>query len=81
MVAALMETTKMRKAVMQKTWGEVGLGSSKRNGWAWEVYLSKDGELYDRRTFDYYKGAGWYAAVNCCTDWADVANCEVKWSD
>jgi hypothetical protein len=80
MVAALMEITKMKKAVMRKEWGEVGLGSSKRDGWAWEVYLYEaDGSLYDRRTFNYYKGAGWHAAVNCCTDWAPVLQCGATW--
>jgi hypothetical protein len=28
---------KYRKAVVKKEWGEIGLGSSKRNGWAYEV--------------------------------------------
>jgi hypothetical protein len=71
----------MKKAKMRKEWGEVGFGSSKRDGWAWEVSLFEaDGSLFDRRTFSYYKGAGWYAAVNCCTEWTDVANCEVIWS-
>ena len=26
-----------REAVVKKEWGEIGLGSSKRNGWAYEV--------------------------------------------
>lgn len=34
----------MREAIVTKEWGEVGFGSSKRDGWAWEVAFFVDGD-------------------------------------
>jgi len=33
----------MREAIVTKEWGEVGFGSSKTDGWAWEVAFFVDG--------------------------------------
>lgn len=32
------------EAIVTKEWGEVGFGSSKRDGWAWEVAYFVDGD-------------------------------------
>lgn len=44
----------MREAIITKEWGEVGFGSSKRDGWAWEVAFFVEGneDPIDRH---YYK--------------------------
>jgi hypothetical protein len=42
----------MREAVVSKEWGEVGIGSSKRDGWSWEVTFLDNGVVVDRH---YYK--------------------------
>ena len=44
----------MREAIVTKEWGEVGFGSSKRDGWLWEVafFASGDEDPIDRH---YYK--------------------------
>jgi hypothetical protein len=44
----------MREAIVTKEWGEVGFGSSKRDGWLWEVafFASDDEDPIDRH---YYK--------------------------
>ena len=44
----------MREAIVTKEWGEVGFGSSKRDGWLWEVAFFVDGDedAIDRH---YYK--------------------------
>lgn len=44
----------MFKAIITKEWGEVGFGSSKRDGWAWTVTFCKDGKTIDEH---YYKTA------------------------
>jgi hypothetical protein len=44
----------MREAIVTKEWGEVGFGSSKTEGWSWEVAFFVDGneDPVDRH---YYK--------------------------
>ncbi len=44
----------MREAIVTKEWGEVGFGSSKTDGWSWEVAFFVDGneDPIDRH---YYK--------------------------
>jgi hypothetical protein len=44
----------MRKATVTKEWGEVGFGSSKTEGWSWEVAFFVEGneDPIDRH---YYK--------------------------
>lgn len=32
------------KSIITKEWGEIGFGSSKRDGWLWEVAFFIDGE-------------------------------------
>ena len=34
----------MREAIITKEWGEVGFGSSKTEGWSWEVAFFVDGD-------------------------------------
>ena len=34
----------MREAIVTKEWGEVGFGSNKHEGWAWEVAFFVDGD-------------------------------------
>lgn len=41
----------MREAVVSKEWGEVGFGSSKRDGWSWEVTFLADGVVVDRHCY------------------------------
>ena len=43
----------MREAIVTKEWGEVGFGSSKRDGWAWEVAFFVDGneDAIDRHCY------------------------------
>ena len=59
----------MRTAKMTKEWGEVGIGSKKRDGWAWEVELYEDNKLYDRRIFEYYTATGCQAALDYAFEW------------
>ena len=44
----------MREAIVTKEWGEVGFGSSKTEGWSWEVafFAAGDEDPIDRH---YYK--------------------------
>lgn len=43
----------MKKYVAQvsKEWGEIGFGSSKRDGWAWEVTYRVNGVKVDQHTY------------------------------
>lgn len=43
----------MREAIVTKEWGEVGVGSSKREGWAWEVafFVAGDEDPIDRHWY------------------------------
>ena len=43
----------MREAIVTKEWGEVGFGSSKTDGWAWEVAFFVDGndDSIDRHVY------------------------------
>lgn len=43
----------MKKYVAQvsKEWGEIGFGSSKRDGWAWEVTYFLDGRRIDQHVY------------------------------
>lgn len=38
-------------ADVSKEWGEIGFGSSKRDGWAWEVTYSVDGQSIDKHVY------------------------------
>lgn len=38
-------------AKIEKEWGEIGFGSSKRDGWAWEVSYFVDGEQIDKHVY------------------------------
>lgn len=42
----------MLTATISKEWGEVGVGSSKCDGWSWEVAFFADDKMIDRH---YYK--------------------------
>lgn len=44
----------MREAIVTKEWGEVGFGSNKRDGWAWEVafFASGDEDAIDRHCYN-----------------------------
>lgn len=59
----------LKKAVVEKKWGEIGLGSKKHDGWAWEVTLYEGDKVYDRRIFDYYTAEGCQLAIDCAMDW------------
>ena len=43
----------MREAIITKEWGEVGFGSSKADGWAWEVafFVEDDEDPVDRHCY------------------------------
>lgn len=38
-------------ATVKKEWGEVGFGSSKRDGWAWEVTFYVNGNRADHHVY------------------------------
>ena len=44
----------MREAIVTKEWGEVGFGSDKHEGWAWEVafFASGDEDPIDRHCYN-----------------------------
>jgi hypothetical protein len=43
----------MREAIVTKEWGEVGFGSSKTDGWAWEVafFVDDNDDSIDRHVY------------------------------